>query len=471
MKKQKQVRAYGFGGLLILLLIVVVVLVGVGVVKIPKNCSEGTKVLSVRAAAEENEVLADLGKDETFNIEDYPEDKSDATLTLVQLAESEDKQLFAYIYSPSGRDATEIRFSSSIGENFAPKDYSLTFRAASGGIRKYVVADFEVKDDIVRYYDVVQISRAWDEDVDESPEGENKASTVPYKVANLWTACTFNGTVMYTKKEQTVVTITSKYCGFLRYKKGFYLLTGKQVESHYVAFSTDMDIDRLIDVSMTYVKQEYHEKYRSDYHFYTGETEYTREKTYKTEPETVELDIDEKKTSPYFSGGIFYRSHKWKRIQDIEEFVKTEDLTDEERNLVKDKQWLLRFCETEYQYGTISSSGGTLDSWTESNWDGTEISEVTLLKMTFETDGKAYTLGVVDNKQTEGKTPGNNPEQFGDGIKELLEKIWDALQKVFAFFRKAFKFVGANWQWFVLGLAVIVCIPIIVQIILAIVSK
>lgn len=465
MKKQKQVRAYGFGGLLILLLIVVVVLVGVGVVKIPKNCSEGTKVLSVRAAAEENEVLADLGKDETFNIEDYPEDKSDATLTLVQLAESEDKQLFAYIYSPSGRDATEIRFSSSIGENFAPKDYSLTFRAASGGIRKYVVADFEVKDDIVRYYDVIQIARAWDENVDELPEGENKASTVPYKVANLWTACTFNGTVMYTKKEQTVVTITSKYCGFLRYPKGFYLLTGKQVESHYVAFSTDMDIYSLLNVSMTYVSKPYHrtDRFRTDW---TGTT-FDSEITYGEE-ETVELDLDEKDTSAYFWGGIFHRSHKWKRIQSVEEFIDSEDLTDEETGFVEDKQWILRFCETDYTFTSVSSSNGTTDIW-----DGTEISDVSLLKMTltFEEDGKAYTLGIVDNKQTEGETPGNNPEGLFDGIKDLLEKIWDALQKVFDFFGKAFKFVAANWKWFVLGLVIIVCIPIIVQIILAIVNK
>ena len=63
--------------------------------------------------------------------------------------------------------------------------------------------------------------------------------------------------------------------------------------------------------------------------------------------------------------------------------------------------WVLRFTETNYTYRSDSFG----EYCTMSN-----VSEVTILRLKFETDGVIYNLGVVDNKQSpaEGQAPDNN---------------------------------------------------------------
>ena len=47
--------------------------------------------------------------------------------------------------------------------------------------------------------------------------------------------------------------------------------------------------------------------------------------------------------------------------------------------------------------------------FTGTHIDSTEVTEVTILRLKFETDGVVYNLGVVDNKQSGDDVPGNNP--------------------------------------------------------------
>ena len=48
-------------------------------------------------------VLEDLVKDENFNIEEYPVIEENYSLQVIQIAESEDNELFIYVYQPSGQ--------------------------------------------------------------------------------------------------------------------------------------------------------------------------------------------------------------------------------------------------------------------------------------------------------------------------------------------------------------------------------
>ena len=60
--------------------------------------------LTVSAASEEKQysnVLDDLKKDSTFDVATYPDDPEDVSVKLIQIAESEDGQLFLYVYQPS----------------------------------------------------------------------------------------------------------------------------------------------------------------------------------------------------------------------------------------------------------------------------------------------------------------------------------------------------------------------------------
>ena len=48
-------------------------------------------------------VMEDLKKDTSFKPENYPSKADDYSLQIIQLAESSDKELFVYVYQPSGK--------------------------------------------------------------------------------------------------------------------------------------------------------------------------------------------------------------------------------------------------------------------------------------------------------------------------------------------------------------------------------
>ena len=75
---------------------------------------------------------------------------------------------------------------------------------------------------------------------------------------------------------------------------------------------------------------------------------------------------------------------------------------------LENKQWVLRFYETEY-----SHSGGNLGNL---YGHGTGVVEVTILRLKFETDGITYDLGVVDNKQSGSLTPSNEVPSWWTAI-------------------------------------------------------
>ena len=55
-------------------------------------------------------------------------------------------------------------------------------------------------------------------------------------------------------------------------------------------------------------------------------------------------------------------------------------------------------------------SGGTTGATTANS---TLVGDVTILRLKFVTDGITYNLGVIDNKQTGGRDPSNEPGGFG----------------------------------------------------------
>lgn len=95
---------------------------------------------------EYSNVLDDLTKDENFNIEDYPTKDKDYSLQVIQVAESEDKELFVYVYQPSAKYiATSIDFSTTYDEddNFYDfNNYKLKLLNQEGTLSKYVVENF-----------------------------------------------------------------------------------------------------------------------------------------------------------------------------------------------------------------------------------------------------------------------------------------------------------------------------------------
>ena len=245
-------------------------------------------------------------------------------------------------------------------------------------------------------------------------------------MAKLFTAVTWDGDVKYTVKYPEVVTITDKYVGHVNYSDGVdmgWAVTSGATNAHFVAFSTDRKIDKLMSAKLYFCERDVaaklcgnpihlNHKYQSFFDYQYGE-----EREHEPNPLTVTC----KEQGGNVGGGSFIPSNKytWDRISSTSDFLAAHNnddykiTADGERSL-SDTQWVLSFYETTMT-AKVDNAWLPLVSIIALPFVGdvdvkyTEVSKVSVLELEFETDGQAYALGVVDNKQTGGDEPVNEP--------------------------------------------------------------
>ena len=356
-------------------------------------------------------VMEDLKKDTSFKPENYPTKADDYSLQIIQLAESSDKELFVYVYQPSGKaknfKASSINISTTINDSISYLNYKLELLNSNGVFYKYKVSGLTVKDESVRYYAISSIYRPFDESIDKQASGGNTVTEVNYAVNKQYCFGEINGKPYVNCVDIETIVVTDKFVGFVRYPDGFKLYVGA-CDSHFVAFNTNKPMDKLLEADVYYTTQEY----SSSWAVFVGENETFGKKAdnyaYLKYTDKVE----------HTGGGWFAGTYKWDRIQTVDDFIKNEDreqifsgavidvkisskLTDAALNELKGKKWVLRFTETDY---TLWSGQGTYGTFS------TIVGDVTILRLKFETDGITYNLGVIDNKQTGGKEPSNETD-------------------------------------------------------------
>ena len=358
--------------------------------------------------------LEDLQKDENFNVSVYPDNESDYknsdfakkvdsfySIHVIQIAESTGGELFIYTYQPCQKTrylvATEINMSltDKMGGEVAedeelspadsPKLYGLTLLSGDGVLCKYKVNDFTVSEDETRYYNITSIYREWIEGVDKGTGNDNVKNEVAFKVGKCFTAKTVDGVNFYSESYIEVIEILNPFADYIEYSNGFKFFNS-HCDSHYIAFSADKKIDSLLEATVYFESQSC-----------------VRRGSDKTlgdiEKHTVELSYTDRASNP--ADGWFSKKYTWERIQRVDEFIQSEDLKDETKAILKDKQWVLRFYETERE-STNSALVGALDKETY-----TIVSNVSVLRLEFETAGNLYNLGAVSDKVTGDDKPGN----------------------------------------------------------------
>lgn len=355
-------------------------------------------------------VLEDLQRDSSFSKENYPEKTTNYSLQIIQLTESSDKELFVYVYQPSGQlkglVASSINISTTINDAISYHNYKLELLNAYGVFFKYKVSDFVVKDDAVRYYSITSIYRKWDKTIDPATGNDNAVTEVNYNVSKQYAFGTINGKPYVNCVDIDTIVVTDKFVGFVRYMDGFKLYVGA-CDGHFVAFNTDKPIDKLLEADVYYTTQSY------SWLFALGVGERETFGKDKTE-EYAYLKYTDK--VEHSGGGLFAGTYKWDRIQTVDDFIKGENreniyhgavfdvttstkLTDAALKELQGKKWVLRFAETSY---TLTSGGNG-----SSSSKSTIVGDVTILRLKFETDGITYNLGTIDNKQSGGKDPSN----------------------------------------------------------------
>ena len=356
-------------------------------------------------------VMEDLKKDTSFKPENYPSKADDYSLQIIQLAESTNKELFVYVYQPSGKaknfKAASINISTTINDSISYLNYKLELLNSSGVFYKYKVKGLTVKEESVRYYAISSIYRPFDESIDKQASGGNTITEVNYAVNKQYCFGEINGKPYVNCVDIETIVVTDKFVGFVRYPDGFKLYVGA-CDSHFVAFNTNKPMDKLLEADVYYTTQEY----SSSWAAFVGTNETFGDKADKY----AYLKYTDK--VEHTGGGLFAGTYKWDRIQTVDDFIKNEDreqifsgavidvkisskLTDAALNELKGKKWVLRFTETDY---TLWSGQGTYGTFS------TIVGDVTILRLKFETDGITYNLGVIDNKQSGNKDPSNETD-------------------------------------------------------------
>ncbi len=361
--------------------------------------------------------LEDLRKAENFDPSYYPTKEGDYTVSLIQIAESKDNELFVYTYQPASDEritASSINISRTSELNVTPKNYYLTLLSREGVFCKYVVKDFKVSDEPTRYYAIPSIFRFWVNDIDGDQNGSQTVTEKPFEVAEQFRFGTLNGKEYVERKKIDVITVTSKFVGFVRYtgeyKLGFMNTALTDFDCHFVAFNTDRRIDTLLEADLSYVKQDFSAK-----SWVEGGTVPHYETTYGERSDQIKVELMCDQSVDHTGSFIYGSSFSFNRIQSVTDFLSSEEtsnvykcgvfettekrtLTDDVKAELEDKSWVLRFLETNRTNKT--TLGGT-------EYSSTLVGDVTILRLKFVTDGITYNLGVVDNKQTGGTDPVN----------------------------------------------------------------
>lgn len=368
-------------------------------------------------------VLEDLQRDNSFDISKYPENEKDFSMSLIQLAESSDQELFVYVYQPAVSVkkliATTIRMSTT-EKTTHWTDYKLRLVSLEGTLQKYVVCDFKVSISEIRYYDIVCFHRNWDSSIDPDPGNDNTTNEQVVEVSRRWVFYTEDGELKSDYEGTDVVTITDKLVGYVRYQTPNNWL-GRACDSFFVAFSTNYNIDSLRDVDIEWQYRTYLKTTKKDTiginpggnmgteipGVSEGNTTYSYgdwQKGSKTVYSHIEKEIA--------VGLLFKKIYKINEIETSSYFLsdkKNMGISQSVWNYIEKSQWVLNFFSADFR--NWSDAIGVVS--TADYESGMRVSSVTLLRLKFDVNGKGYNLGVVDNKQQGSDNPINSTKKKG----------------------------------------------------------
>lgn len=363
-----------------------------------------------------SDVLDDLQRDSTFDASYYPDVVDNYALDIITLAESVDNELFVYVYQPSAKTKPLVASSINISTqqfniNIKPLPYSLTLLSSDGVFQKYVVENFVVNtDNDVRYYAITSLYRRFDETLgDEQASGDNIVTEVDFNISKQWTFGELNDMPFVDVREFETIEITDKFVGFVRYYSGIFSVDAN-CDSHFVAFSTDRPIDKLIEADVTYSAQTYrYEAWLLGAH---------KEEKYGEKQVNLVAELTDEQRMEYNPDGLWQPTYVRDRIQTVDDFIANEnfenvykagvfnavekyELDETAMNELKNKQWVLLFTETKF---------GITSTTSQQSHYSTIVGDVSILRLMFEYEGKVYNLGVIDNKQSGSTDPSNNRE-------------------------------------------------------------
>ncbi len=379
-------------------------------------------------------VLDDLRKDSTFDETLYPaytyEEIKNTDLKLldvISIAESQNDELYLYVYNPTRDDlgitAYQVSMYCSFASNpkdFSPTLYDLSLVSFEGCFDKYLVKGFTVTHDAERYYNIIEISRPFNSTIDTSIDnGTTDDKAIP--VGKQWSCYYYNDVLVYEMATFNVLEITPTLNGNIFYNDGItwgtLIWQYEKCNSHFIAFNCDNYIvEHIFDADLNYNFRKVHE-----FDSLSDETTYG-------EWSSSSITLTDQDTVTYEGPGLFSKEYNWNRIMTAEDFVENFEsqggvLNETSKDILLQSQWVFAFVETEYSEGYLH------DAWGSKEINYTEVADVDILRIHFmDNTGKFYNLGVVGDKTTADDIPDGSANKL-----ELdLSGLWEDLKVIFA---------------------------------------
>lgn len=429
-------------------------------------CSNVTTAFASTYSSDYTDVLNDLRKDENFDIKNYPSLSVDevknsdtqATLEIIQIAESSSKELYLYVYQPLNKDlfftATSISMScefSENGENLHPNNYEIELVSSYDVLCKYVVKDFVVSDEVDRYYNIVCIRRNFDYTYDEKISGtEDDGNEKAIGVGQQWHCYYLNNKLYYEMGKFDTLEIVVKFTGCFNFSSGIKWgnLIGKYEigQSWFICFDLEYYVAKHIyDADMSYKIRDmksYNDTGNSSNN-YINEGQWSEEKR---------ITLTDEDIASYDGGGLLAKEYKWNRIMTSEAFIKNaeeQDITisDEVKSKILESQWTFSFLETEVNNKVQSYTRYQLGAtfvYQKITTEYYDIDKVSILRIHFlNFDDKPYDLAVVSDRV--------NPDNISDGYGGIDTD----------FFEEWFQKLGMLIGIIVLIIILIFCWPIV----------
>lgn len=394
----------------------------------------------VRAATSAySNVLDDLRKDANFNVNDFPAHADDYRLYVIQIGEGANGDLFLYTYQPcqSSLPLTATHINMSLTDSVNDTElYDLELINATGVFAKYRVKGVTVRSNtVLRYYNISSIYRAWIEGIDDPPDTDNTINEKAFPVGKLFYVMTQqDGTIVYNLDPTYVVQIIDPVSSYITVENssmsGNVSLWGsyrkyRYTDMHYVAFSTDWDIDRLVSATVHYF---YCPGEFTDNDFLWWDinswTKYGDPVETNAELECTEsYDVEYKNLWTVFT--LSKHNYTWDKIYSVDDFCKDvaantkyDDIT---LNAVQDKvsgrEWVLLFNTTERREERENNAG-----FIYRKTYFTKVENVRVLRLEFESDGIFYNLGAVSDAVSSPypEEPDEKDPTFWEWLADLL---------------------------------------------------
>lgn len=386
-------------------------------------------------AATSEEVLQDLRKDKNFNADDYPYVADDYGLHVIQIAESSNKELFVYAYQPCHDTydlvGTKISISygySLNGAGLKPKLYNLKLLSTSGTLDKYHVEGFTIPNDGDRYYNIVEIFRMVNTDIDGEQDEAFPKTDIAYSVGQQWYVCDLNNSKHYEMNTFNTLYVETVWNDYFTFSDGLTWLdlikTENPIDCWFYCFSVeDYVVERIFDADLNYSIRHVRDTYGYGDHTLTySDVRENLVKTLKTTGNDTEMS--------YVPSGLGAPSFKWKRILSSKEFIEIAEkqgvkIDSIVRENVLKSQWVFTYLETERtedKYGSAMTGGvHHIDNYED-------VYDVGLLRLRFQdTSGKKYDLGVVNDLTDPDNIAGGKSET---DLRKAFEEFWEMFMKI-----------------------------------------